>query len=114
MEFTEQDRDALYNTWMSQKAKLRLTQMEVAKKLDLTLAEFSDRLRGEQPLDLHFIEKFCHELHVEPNTVLPSLKAGAGVSAQAVNLQTRIKVSGQVQSVHFEGDEVIINYRHEG
>lgn len=32
MEFTERDRDALYQTWMSQKSKMRLTQMEFAKK----------------------------------------------------------------------------------
>ena len=35
MEFTDQDREALYNIWMSQKAKLRLTQMEVAKRLGM-------------------------------------------------------------------------------
>ncbi|MBF4318655.1 XRE family transcriptional regulator, partial [Vibrio anguillarum] len=33
MEFSEEDRQALYNAWMSQKAKMHLTQMEMAKRL---------------------------------------------------------------------------------
>ncbi len=55
MEFTEQDRNALYDTWMSQKAKMHITQMDMAKRLGLNLHEFSGLLRGNSPLTLGFV-----------------------------------------------------------
>ncbi|MCQ6493188.1 XRE family transcriptional regulator, partial [Vibrio parahaemolyticus] len=45
MEFTELDRNALFDIWMSQKAKMHITQMEMAKRLGLCLHEFSGLLR---------------------------------------------------------------------
>ncbi len=44
MVFSEEDRQALYNVWMSQKAKMHLTQMEMARRLNLTQLEFSLKL----------------------------------------------------------------------
>ncbi|GAA5644827.1 MULTISPECIES: helix-turn-helix domain-containing protein [Vibrio] len=113
MEFTDQDREALYNIWMSQKAKLRLTQMEVAKRLGMNQIQFSELLRGSKPLSLHFIEQFCQQLHVNPNIVIPSLKEIAGPDAQVVHLQNRVRVDGKIQRVYCEGNEVIIDYIHE-
>lgn len=31
MQYTEQDRQVLHDTWMSHKAKMRITQIEMAK-----------------------------------------------------------------------------------
>lgn len=47
MEFTEQDRMALYDLWMSQKAKMHITQMEMTKRLGLNHHEFSSLLKEE-------------------------------------------------------------------
>lgn len=47
MEFTEQDRDALYQTWMSQKSRMRITQMEFSKKLGMNQLDFSRVLKGD-------------------------------------------------------------------
>lgn len=41
MDFTQRDREALNQVWMSQKAKMRLTQMEMVKRLGLSQLEFS-------------------------------------------------------------------------
>ncbi|MEZ8395771.1 XRE family transcriptional regulator, partial [Vibrio cyclitrophicus] len=63
MEFTEQDRDALYQTWMSQKSRMRITQMEFSKKLGMNQLDFSRVLRGETALTMSFISHFCRLLH---------------------------------------------------
>ena len=74
MEFTEQDRDALYQTWMSQKSRMRITQMEFSKKLGMNQLDFSRVLRGETPLTMSFISHFCRLLHLEPRNVFPHSK----------------------------------------
>lgn len=112
MELNQKDREALYNVWMAQKARMHLTQMEMTKKMGLSQLEFSNLLRGNAPLSLSFVTKFCQHLHVEPHHVLPSLKRGSGEGEQLVILQNRISVDGIVQQVRVEGNQVIIDYAH--
>ena len=49
------EQQILHDTWMSYKAKMRITQIEMAKKLGLTQLEFSDILRGSTPIEQQFV-----------------------------------------------------------
>ncbi|WP_217536506.1 helix-turn-helix domain-containing protein [Vibrio metschnikovii] len=110
MEFSAEDRQALYNVWMSQKAKMHLTQMQMAKRLNLTQVEFSQLLRGDSPLSMTFISQFCRHLHIEPHMVIPSLKTAAAYNQQAISLTSRVIIDGDIQHVSIEGNQVIIEY----
>ena len=112
MEFTERDRDALYQTWMSQKSKMRLTQMEFAKKLGMSPLAFPQMLRGEKPLNMSFISHFCRLLRLEPNHVFPSLKEQSDTGPKVVYLQSRMSVDGEIQNAYIEGNQVIVEYAH--
>jgi len=112
MDFCQDDRKALYDVWMSQKAKMHLTQMEISKRLGVSQVEFSNILRGTEPLSMSFVTKFCKYLHVEPQNVLPTLKRQLGRGEIAVYLQNRVSVDGEIQKVHVEGNQVIIEYMH--
>ncbi|MFA0709628.1 XRE family transcriptional regulator, partial [Vibrio sp. 10N.222.48.A3] len=90
MEFTEQDRDALYQTWMSQKSRMRITQMEFSKKLGMNQLDFSRVLRGEKALTMSFVSHFCRLLHLEPRNVLPSLKEDNESGPKVVYLKSRM------------------------
>ncbi|MBF9002796.1 MULTISPECIES: helix-turn-helix domain-containing protein [Vibrio] len=113
MELNQEDRTALYNVWMSQKAKMQITQMEMSKRLGLSQMEFSRILRGNAPLTMGFVTKFCQQLHVEPYNVLPTLKANYTGAEVVVHLQNRISVDGEIQNVYIEGNQVIIDYTHQ-
>lgn len=110
MEFTENDREALYQVWMSHKAKRHLTQMDMSKKVGTSVVEFSNLLRAKAPLTLGFIAKFCQVLELEPHNVVPSLKFQSGQAPQLVYLQNRIIIDGDIQRVQVEGNQVIIDY----
>lgn len=112
MEFSAEDRQILYNVWMSQKAKMHLTQMEMAKRLGVSQIEFSRLLRGDSPLSMAFISKFCRLLHIEPHMVLPSLKNHSTNEAQIVYLKNRVTIDGEIQQVSIEGNQVVIEYIH--
>lgn len=112
MEFSAEDRQALYNVWMSQKAKMHLTQMQMAKQLNLTQIEFSQLLRGDRPLSMSFISQFCRHLHLEPHTVIPSLKTAPAYDKQVISLKSRVIIDGDIQNVSIEGNQVIIEYVH--
>ena len=113
MQLTENDRTALYNVWMSQKAKMQITQMEMTKRLGVSQMEFSQLLRGNAPLTMNFVSKFCQQLHVEPYHVLPTLKRQYTAGDVVVHLQSRISVDGEIQNIHVEGNQVIIDYTHQ-
>ena len=112
MEFTEKDREALYNTWMSQKSKMRLTQMEFAKKLGISQLSFSQLLRGEEPLTMSFISHFCRLLHLDAKLVFPSLKQANDLGPKVVNLQSRMSVDGEIQNAYIEGNQIVVEYAH--
>ncbi|MCK6263978.1 helix-turn-helix transcriptional regulator [Vibrio sp. ZSDE26] len=112
MQFTQQDRDALYTTWMSQKAKMRLTQMEMAKKMGLTQSEFSEILRGSTPITMEFIHQFCNNLHVDAYHIVPSLKHTNKSAQQLVTLKSTMSVDGEIQRVYAQGNQVIVEYVH--
>ena len=112
MEFTEQDREVLYQTWMSQKSKMRLTQMEFAKKLGMNQLTFSQILRGESPLTMPFISLFCRLLQLDPKQVFPSLKETSSQGPKIVYLQSRMSVDGEIQNAYIEGNQVIVEYAH--
>tara|TARA_Y100001960_G_scaffold90863_1_gene97742 strand:+ start:177 stop:578 length:402 start_codon:yes stop_codon:yes gene_type:complete len=112
MEFTEQDREALYQTWMSQKSRMRITQMEFSKKLGMNQLDFSNVLRGESPLTMSFVSHFCRLLHLEPRNVFPSLKAGNDSGPKVVYLKSRMSVDGEIQNAYIEGNQVIVEYAH--
>ncbi|WP_070969390.1 helix-turn-helix domain-containing protein [Vibrio sonorensis] len=112
MEFTQQDREMLYQIWMSQKAKMRITQMEFAKKLGLTQLEFSNLLRGEQPLTLQFVNQFCRSLHIDAKQVIPTLKKAIQQDDKVVYLQSRMSVDGEIQRAYIEGNQVVVEYVH--
>ncbi len=113
MEFTQQDRNALCDTWMSQKAKMHITQMDMAKRLGLSLHEFSGLLRGNFPLTLGFINQLCEHLHVRPNQVIPTLMERDMAAIGAVLLQNRITVDGDISNVFIDGNQVVIEYVHQ-
>lgn len=110
MQFNQQDQDALYQIWMSQKAKLRITQMEFAKQLGLTQLEFSQRVRGAKPLDMGFILNFCQHLGLEPSQVIPSLKSQHSLTGESVRLTTRLTVDGEIERAYIEGSQVVVEY----
>ncbi|MDN3612439.1 helix-turn-helix domain-containing protein [Vibrio ostreicida] len=112
MEFTEKDREALYSTWMSQKSKMRLTQMEFAKKLGITQLSFSQFLRGEAPLTMSFISQFCRLLRLDAKLVFPSLKQSSESGPKVVYLQSRMSVDGDIQNAYIEGNQVVVEYAH--
>ncbi|MGL6259304.1 XRE family transcriptional regulator [Vibrio sp. WXL103] len=112
MEFTREDTKALYQIWMSQKAKMRVTQMEMAKQLNLTQRDFSAMLRGEIPLTMAFVSQFCALMHVEPQLILPSLKAADGQAPKVVYLKTAMTIDGEIQRAYIEGNSVIVEYAH--
>lgn len=113
MQLNENDRTALYNVWMSQKAKMQITQMEMTKRLGVSQMEFSQLLRGNAPLTMSFVSQFCQQLHVEPYNVLPTLKRQYTKGDVVVHLQSRISVDGEIQNIHVEGNQVIIDYTHQ-
>ncbi|PMH44522.1 hypothetical protein BCU68_03205 [Vibrio sp. 10N.286.49.B3] len=112
MELVEQDRVAIHDLWMSQKAKMRMTQMAMAKRLGLTQVEFSDLIRGSAPLTMPFVSQFCRLLKVEPQHYLPSLKQTGVHMPSMVRLQNRVVIDGQIEHVYIEGNQVIIEYVH--
>ncbi|PFG57874.1 hypothetical protein ATG66_0373 [Vibrio sp. ES.051] len=113
MEFTELDRSALYDIWMSQKAKMHITQMEMAKRLGLKVHEFSGLLRGNSPLTLSFVKQLCEQLHVRPSLVIPSLTERDISASGSVYLQNRVTVDGDISNVFIDGNQVVIEYVHQ-
>ena len=112
MEFTDNDRQALNTIWMSQKTKMRLTQMEFAKKLGMNQLSFSRLMRGESPLTMSFVSQFCRLLHIDPNVTVPSLKANHSNGHKIVYLKSRMTVDGEIQNAYIEGNQVVVEYAH--
>jgi len=112
MEFTEQDREALYDVWMSQKAKMHMTQMEMAKKMGMTQVDFSNLIRGSAPMSMGFVAEFFRLMRIEPSHYLPSLMRSASGAPQVVYLSNRIAVDGEIQNVYVDGNQVVIEYVH--
>ncbi|MEZ9524176.1 helix-turn-helix transcriptional regulator [Enterovibrio norvegicus] len=112
MEFTYQDRQTLYDAWMSYKAKLRITQIEMAKRLGINQLDFSRVLRGDVPLEQGFVYRFCKEIGIEPDQSLPSLKALRNVSAPSgpVTVRTSLTVDGTISKVEYQGNQVFIEF----
>lgn len=59
MELNQEDRKALYDVWMTKKAKMHMTQMEMTKRLGVSQGEFSELLRGDAPLSMSFVSRFA-------------------------------------------------------
>ncbi|WP_114786090.1 helix-turn-helix domain-containing protein [Vibrio tetraodonis] len=112
MEFTEKDREVLYSTWMSKKSKMRITQMEFAKKLGISQLNFSQLLRGEQPLTMSFVSQFSRLLHLDPKLTFPSLKQVNDSGPKVVYLQSRMSVDGEIQNAYIEGNQIVVEYAH--
>jgi transcriptional regulator with XRE-family HTH domain len=91
---------------------MRLTQMEVAKRLGLTQLDFSNLLRGDAALSMTFISQFCRQLHVDPKLVIPSLKQDAQDVPKVVYLESRMSVDGDIQRAYIEGNQVVVEYAH--
>ncbi len=108
MVFTEQDRTALYDIWMSQKAKMRMTQMEMAKRLGLPQAVFSSLLTGREPLTRAFINKFCDQMCINPLTVIPTLQQPSGLERPL--LKNRVIIEGDIQHIYAQGNEIVVEY----
>jgi transcriptional regulator with XRE-family HTH domain len=113
MNFTHHDTDALYQVWMSQKAKMHITQMEVAKRLNISQIELSNRLNGNHPLDAHFVDRFCKLLHINPTHHLPSLKSSTAVfESNERTFNTTLTVDGSITNIRVDGNQVTIEYCH--
>ncbi|GAL17855.1 helix-turn-helix domain-containing protein [Vibrio maritimus] len=110
MNYTQQDTEALYRVWMSQKAKMHITQMEVAKRLNLSQVELSNRLNGNTPLDATFVDRFCKLLHIDPLHHLPSMKSVYTADSERV-FNTRLTVDGDITNIRVDGNQVTIEYR---
>jgi transcriptional regulator with XRE-family HTH domain len=110
MNFTQQDTEALYRVWMSQKAKMHITQMEVAKRLNVSQVELSNRLNGNQPLDVNFVDRFCRLLHIDPYHHLPSMSGYFSGETDRV-LNTRLTVDGDITNIRVDGNQITIEYR---
>ncbi|ELR63517.1 hypothetical protein C942_03533 [Photobacterium marinum] len=113
MQYTEQDRQVLHDTWMSYKAKMRITQIEMAKKLGLSQLAFSDILRGQVPLEHSFVNKLCNLIGVDPLLTLPSLREQIGGSLpNSVILTNTYIVDGNIKNVRYSGNQIIVEYEH--
>jgi DNA-binding Xre family transcriptional regulator len=112
MELLQEDLHILQNVWMSQKAKMQLTQMEMSKKLGLTQLEFSKIMKGNSELTLKFVQEFCTYLHVDPYTFLPSLINLRKECKQPILMTTSVVVGGEVQHVQVEGNKVFIQFQY--
>ncbi|CAM3880151.1 hypothetical protein VA7868_00302 [Vibrio aerogenes CECT 7868] len=112
MTLTEEDRQALYAVWMTRKARLHLTQMEMAKQLGLTQTAFSAVLRGPAALEMPFVESFCASLNEDPYTFLPTLIRMREEEKQTIRLVSRVTVDGQIDAVQVEGNQVVIQYTY--
>ncbi|WP_299018557.1 helix-turn-helix transcriptional regulator [uncultured Photobacterium sp.] len=113
MQYTEQDRQVLHDTWMSYKAKMRVTQIEMAKKLGLSQLVFSDILRGQVPLEHSFVNQLCDYIGVDPIITLPSLREQvAGVLPNTVTLTNTYIVDGNIRNVRYCGNQIVVEYEH--
>ncbi|PCE65116.1 helix-turn-helix transcriptional regulator [Salinivibrio sp. YCSC6] len=110
MTFNQEDRQALYDTWMSYKAKARITQIEMAKRLEVSHLTFSRCIHGDATLDSRFVFAFCQAMGVEPNKILPSLREREQ-AYQDVLVSSKVIVDGDIEAVYYEGNQVIIEYR---
>lgn len=113
MQYTETDREVLLETWMSYKAKMRVTQIEMAKKLGMSQLAFSDVLRGQKPLEHGFVSQFCQLIGVDPVLTLPSLREQVGgVLPGTVTLKNTYIVDGNIKNVRYSGNQIIVEYEH--
>ncbi len=112
MEFTPEDLGVLSSVWMSQKAKMQLTQMEISRRLGMTQLEFSKIMKGNSKLTLQFVQNFCGQLHVDPYTFLPSLITLRKENKQPIIITTSVTVQGQIQNVQVENNQVLIQYQY--
>lgn len=112
MELTPQDRLALHDVWMSQKAKMQLTQMEISRRLGVSQPEFSDIMKGKVELTLQFVQTFCRHIHVDPYTFLPSLISQRKENHPPIFMTTSVTVEGQIRDVVVENNQVIIQYQY--
>jgi len=112
MELTHEDRIALQHVWMSQKAKMQLTQMEISRRLGLTQPEFADILKGKVVLTLQFVQDFCQHIHADPYTFLPTLISLRKENKQPMMMTTSVIVEGEIQNVEVDTNQVIIQYQY--
>ncbi len=115
MTFTEQDREALCRTWMSYKAKMRITQIEMVKKLGISQLAFSDLLRGNGDLDSAFVHRLCQIMKVDPILTVPSLRDKAtqvGGASDHVQLTQRLIFDGEITQVEYNGNELVVTFTH--
>lgn len=113
MQYTEKDRKVLHDTWMSYKAKMRITQIEMAKKLGLTQLEFSDILRGSTVIQQQFVNDFCLLLNVDPVLILPSLREAVQKGSLTHSLVKNTFIfDGEIKKVTYVGNQLIVEYEH--
>ena len=113
MQYTEKDRRVLHDTWMSYKAKMRITQIEMAKKLELTQLEFSNILRGDSVIHHQFVNDFCGILNIDPVLILPSLREAVhkGSLTNSIVKNTFI-FDGEIKKVTYVGNQLVVEYEH--
>lgn len=114
MTYTEQDREALYRTWMSYKAKMRITQIEMVKKLGISQLAFSNLMRGKGDLESAFVHRFCQIMQVDPVLTVPSLRDQATQMQgnDSVQLTQRLIFDGDITHVDYQGNELVVTFTH--
>jgi len=113
MQYTEQDRKVLHDTWMSYKAKMRVTQIEMAKRLGISQLIFSDILRGKLSLEHRFVRQFCNFMAVDPVLTLPSLREQMGTSMpNSVTVTNTYILDGDIKNVRYDGNQLVVEYEH--
>ncbi|PKF50738.1 helix-turn-helix domain-containing protein [Enterovibrio nigricans] len=111
MEFTYHDRQTIYDAWMSYKAKLRITQIEMAKRLGISQLDFSKALRGDVPMEKGFVYRFCNEIGLDPDLSLPSLKNNKPAQQGGpIVIKTSFVVDGTVSKVEYSDNQVFIEF----
>ncbi|WP_394209616.1 helix-turn-helix domain-containing protein [Enterovibrio calviensis] len=114
MEFTYHDRQTLYDAWMSYKAKLRITQIDMAKRLGVSQLELSKALRGDVPMEQSFVFRLCKEIGLDPHQALPSLRnSNTNTPVGSVTVRTSLTVDGKVTKVEYSDNQVFIEYLKE-
>ncbi|EAR54863.1 hypothetical protein SKA34_14260 [Photobacterium sp. SKA34] len=113
MLYTEKDRQILHDTWMSYKAKMRITQIEMAKQLGLTQLEFSDILRGSTLIEQQFVNEFCGAIGVDPVLILPSMRERMS-TGQSTNssIKNTFIFDGEITNVTYSGNQLVVEYEH--
>ncbi len=112
MEFTQQDTQALYQMWMSQKSKNAIDADGSGETPWYFTTRFLFHSKRDEATDMGFVSQFCQLMHVDAKQFIPSLMAGSEMAPKVVYLKSSMTIDGEIQRAYIEGNQVIVEYAH--